>query len=172
VGKDGREIVPDDAPIWYFGYGSNMCRATFLGRRGMRPLETRTGRLDGYRLCFDLPVGPGERGVANVVADTGAHTWGVLYLLEPGELDRLDRTEGVHRGFYERLPISVICTGDTCVAAVTYRSPHGRAGRKPSARYLGLLLDGAREQALPDTWVDLLRAFELAVDEREGGGAA
>jgi cation transport regulator ChaC len=170
-GREGRETVPDDAPIWYFGYGSNMCRATFLGRRGMRPLETRTGRLDGYRLCFDLPIGPGERGVANVVADPAAFTWGVLYLLPPVELERLDRTEGVDRGFYQRLQIMVVCTGDTCVEAVTYCSPHGRPGRKPSARYLGLLLDGAREQALPDAWIAVLRAFELAIDERQAGGA-
>jgi cation transport regulator ChaC len=168
VRKDGREIVPGDAPIWYFGYGSNMCRATFLDRRGMRPLETRTGRLEGYRLCFDLPVGSGERGVANVVADAAAHTWGVLYLLPPTELDRLDRTEGVHRGFYRRLQITVVCTGDTCVEAVTYCSPHGRPGRKPSARYLGLLLDGAREQALPEAWVDLLRAFAVAFNATSG----
>jgi hypothetical protein len=62
--------------LWYFGYGSNMCRAIFVEQRGMRPLETTWGWLDGHRLCFNLPVGPGERGVANLVAEPGARTCG------------------------------------------------------------------------------------------------
>ena len=60
---------PNDAPgnaLWYFAYGSNMSPAIFVERRGMHPLATQRARLEGYRLCFSIPVGPGERGVANV----------------------------------------------------------------------------------------------------------
>src|SRR5438445_11642886 len=57
--------MPTDA-VWYFGYGSNMSRSIFCERRGMRPLATRWGWLEGYRLCFDLPIGPGVRAVANL----------------------------------------------------------------------------------------------------------
>ena len=39
-------------------------------------------------------------------------------------------------------------------------------GRKPSARYLGLLLEGAREHALPQDYLRRLEGLELAVDER------
>ena len=123
--------------IWYFGYGSNMSRAIFCERRGMRPLATRWGWLEGWRLCFDLPIGPGERAVANVQPQAGARTCGVLYLLDPGELDRLDRSEGVPRGFYRRIPIEVVVGGEERVAAFTYQSSWTLAGRKPSARYLG-----------------------------------
>src|SRR5262249_47218899 len=94
TGVDG----PVSAPAWYFAYGSNMSRAIFCERRGMCPTVSRWGVLDGFRLCFDLPIGPGERGVANVVPEPGARTFGVLHLLTPTELDRLDRTEGVHVG--------------------------------------------------------------------------
>lgn len=156
-----------DTPIWYFGYGSNMSRAIFVERRAMRPLAIRTGRLDGHRLCFDLPVGPGERGVANVVADEGGHVWGVLYLLTPADLDRLDRTEGVAFGAYERVAVTIVAADGTSVTAFTYRSRHGRPGRKPSPRYIGLLLDGAREQALPAAYVAWLRGLDRARDERE-----
>jgi cation transport regulator ChaC len=155
-----------DEPLWYFGYGSNMCRAIFLGRRAMQPLATCCGRLDGHRLAFDLAIGDGERGVANLVVDANAHTWGVLYQLPPAELDRLDRTEGVPHGVYDRVPVTVVVTDEATIAAVTYRSRHRRPGRKPSPRYMGLLLDGAREQALPDDYVRFLRAFPLAIDER------
>jgi len=156
-----------DQPLWYFGYGSNMCRGIFLGRRAMRPLATRTGRLDGHRLTFDLAIGDGERGVANLIADASAFTWGVLYQLTPAELERLDHTEGVQHGAYDRVPVTVVVTGGAAIAAVTYRSRHRRPGRKPSPRYMGLLLDGAREHALPEDYVRFLRAFPLAIDERE-----
>ena len=48
--------------LWYFGYGSNTERETFLGRRRMRPIEVLAGRLDDFELRFDLPIGKGERG--------------------------------------------------------------------------------------------------------------
>jgi len=157
--------VPMEA-VWYFGYGSNMSRAIFCERRGMRPLATRWGWLEGYRLCFNLPIGPGERAVANVEPQAGARTCGVLYLLDPEELDRLDRSEGVHRGVYRRIPVEVVVGGEERVAAFTYRSSWTLAGRKPSARYLRLLVEGARDHGLPVEYVTFLESHELAWDER------
>jgi gamma-glutamylcyclotransferase len=152
--------------VWYFGYGSNMSRSIFCERRGMCPQVSRWGWLESYRLAFDLPVGPGERGVANVQPEAGARTCGVLWLLDPGDLDRLDRSEGVHRGFYRRLPVEIVVDGGERVPAFTYRSSWSVAGRKPSARYLGLLLEGAREHGLPAEYVTFLEGHELAHDER------
>ena len=159
--------MTEPSSLWYFGYGSNTERGTFLGRRRMRPLEVRTARLDGFELRFDLGVGRGERGVANVAARKGDHVWGVLWRISHDQADFLDRTEGVHRGFYKRLAIEVATPAGDAVPAFTYHSFRGRAGRKPSRRYLGLLLAGARQHGLPADWVERLRRFELARDERE-----
>ena len=163
-----------EATFWYFAYGSNMSPAVFLGRRGMHPLDTRRARLDGYRLCFTLPVGPGERGVANVEPVVAAHVWGVAYRIALAEGAHLDRTEGVPGGLYERVPV-LIEAGSVRLPAFTYRSSFASPGRKPSARYLGLLLDGARRHDLPPGYVRRLESLELAVDERlaapePGGG--
>jgi len=152
--------------LWYFAYGSNMQRATFESRRRMRPLRAVSGRLHGYRVTFDLPVGPGERGVANLAVDATATTYGALYLLTVEDFDRLDRTEGVDKSYYHRVGVAVIDRDEQPIEAWTYISPHGKPGRKPSARYLGLLLEGAAEHDLPDDYVRELRAWELAVDER------
>jgi cation transport regulator ChaC len=154
-------------PLWYFGYGSNVCRAIFRERRQMTPLGFCPGWLGDHRLTFDIPVGPGERGVANVEPSLGARTWGGLYLLTPGDCDRLDRTEGVHVGVYRRVPVDVAAGRGLRVRAFTYRSSLTAPGRKASPRYLGLLLDGAREHGLPDEWVRFLEGLELARDERE-----
>ena len=152
---------------WYFAYGSNMCRATFVERRGMRPLAVERAVLHGYRLCFDLPVGPGERGVANLVGELGARTWGVAYRLAADVCDFLDRTEGVHRGFYRRVPVAVVADDGRRLDAFAYQGDARRPERKPSARYLGILLDGAREVGLQSEYVAWLETFTLAVDERE-----
>ena len=152
--------------VWYFGYGSNMSRAIFCERRGMRPLATRWGWLEGWRLCFDLPIGPGERAVANIAPQVGARTCGVLWLLDAEQLDRLDRSEGVPR-VYRRMPVEIVVGAEERVAAFTYRSPWTVAGRKPSARYLGLLVTGAREHGLPAEYVRFLESHELAKDERQ-----
>jgi len=154
--------------LWYFAYGSNMNRAIFLERRGMHPLATRRGCLEGYRLCFNIPIGPGERAVANLVPDVAARTWGVLYLLTAEEFDRLDRTELVHLGVYERLGVTVADGGEDRVAAFTYRSAVNSEGRKPSPRYRGLLVEGARQHALSAEYIGYLESFELAHDERDG----
>jgi cation transport regulator ChaC len=155
-----------DSTLWYFAYGSNLDPGTFLGRRQMQPLETRIGVLRDFELRFDLPVGPGERGVANVAASPGGDVWGALYRLTHADAERLDRTEGVGRGFYQRLEVEVHTHDGLLLAAFTYRSPFSRPERKPSRRYLDLLLTGARELGLPEDYVARLEALPLAVDER------
>ncbi len=154
--------------IWYFAYGSNMNRGTFVDRRGMHPIRERAGFLDDYRLCFNIPIGPGGRAVANLQSQAGARTWGVLYLITTEEFDRLDRTEGVPSGVYRRIPVNVGVDSGRPIAAFTYQSERITEGRKPSARYIGLLIEGARQHGLPDDYLDFLGSFELAPDERLG----
>ncbi len=153
------------AVLWYFAYGSNLDPGTFLGRRRMRPLHTRVAVLHGWRLVFDLPTGKGERAVANLRAAPGEHTVGVAYAISDEQARHLDRTEGVPRA-YRREAVELRTTRGPALRAFTYVSPHRHPGRRPSRRYMGLLLHGARHHGLPDAWVETLRAFPLAVDER------
>ena len=91
------------ALTWYLAYGSNMNRGIFESRRGMRPIQAQPALLENYRLRFNLPVGHGERGVANLESQAGARIWGVLYLITVEQSEHLDRTEG---GAYRRIPVS------------------------------------------------------------------
>jgi hypothetical protein len=153
------------ARLWYFAYGSNLDPETFLGRRGMRPHGARCAVLAGWELVFDLPVGAGERGVANLRSAPGASVHGVAYALDAAQAAHLDRTEGVDRGYYRRTAVRLASGGEP-LDAFTYTSPHGVAGRRPSRRYLGLLLRGARHHRMPEAWILMLRSLEVAVDER------
>jgi cation transport regulator ChaC len=155
-----------DGSLWYFAYGSNMSPAIFVERRGMRPTASRWGWLPGYRLRFDLPVGPGERACANLEAAPEDRVAGVLYRITAAEALRLDRSEGVPHGVYGRVDVEVFAEGTERLSAFTYESSLRMAGRKPSARYLDLLVDGARTHGLPAAYVAWLARFELAVDER------
>lgn len=160
-------MASETGDLWYFGYGSNMETRTFVGRRGMRPRESCAGRLDDWALAFDLPVGPGERGAANVHPEPGAQVWGVLHRITSLEAQRLDRSEGVHVGAYTRVVVDVERIDGSRVPAFTYRTRRVDSSRKPSRRYLGLLLAGARDHGLPASYVAWLRSLELAVDERD-----
>jgi gamma-glutamylcyclotransferase len=153
------------ALTWYFAYGSNMNRGIFEGRRSMRPIKAQPAVLEDYRLCFNLAIGPGERGVANLEARPGACTWGVLYLITVEQSEHLDRTEGVPRA-YRRVPVSAIVDGSEQIAAFTYQSDKIGLGRKPSPRYIALLIQGAVQHGLPPGYLRYLRSFELAADER------
>ena len=152
---------------WYFAYGSNMQAATLRGRRLIEPLDVRIGRLTGYRLCFDIPIGSGLRGVANIAVAAEASLWGVAYLLTPEQHDHLDRTEGVPSGVYRRVSVE-IATAAGALPVETYISERRDPARLPSFRYLSLLRDGAREHGLPDDWQAALDAWTLAWDERDG----
>jgi gamma-glutamylcyclotransferase len=152
--------------LWYFAYGSNLHHSIFIELRRMRPLAARWGWLRDFRLCFNIPVGPNERAVANIEPHVGARTCGALYLLSAADCERLDNSEGVGVGLYRRTPVEVISADGECTLAFSYQSSITTIGRRPSPRYMSLLLDGARQHGLPRTWIDFLSRFELAVDER------
>jgi cation transport regulator ChaC len=154
------------ALTWYFAYGSNMNRGIFESRRGMRPIQARSALLENYQLRFNLAIGPGERGVANLESQAGASTWGVLYLITVEQSEQLDRTEGVSRGAYRRISVGAIVDDSEQIAAFTYQSDRISLGRKPSSRYIGLLIEGAVQHGLPPSYLRYLRNFELAADER------
>jgi len=143
-----------------------MNRGIFENRRGMHPVQARPAVLENYRIRFNLPIGRGERGVANLESWAGARVWGVLYLITTYEAEHLDRTEGVPLGGYRRIQVSVSVDGAQEIEAFTYQSDKISPRRKPSPRYIALLIEGAVQHGLPPDYIDYLRGFELAVDER------
>ena len=153
--------------LWYFAYGSNLHRSIFVERRNLQPLAVRWGWLNNYRLCFNIPIGSGERAVANIEPNAGARTCGALYLLSSEQCEHLDRTEGVPQGVYRRITVPVLTEPGDVVEAFAYQSLLTTDGRKPSPRYMGLIVGGAHEHGLPVEWIEFLQTFELAVDERQ-----
>lgn len=145
----------------YFAYGSNMSSARLRARvASARPL--------GAARLADFAWRCNKRGAdgtpkANLVATPGAETWGVLYEIDAAALDDLDRLEGG----YQRIPVSVSCGGQSR-RAYSYASDRLLDGEAPASWYVGLVLAGAREHALPEPWIAMLA--KLADDRTEDDG--
>ncbi len=149
--------------VWYFAYGSNMHESVFVGRRGMQPLELRTGRLKGYRLRFNLDGRPkGKAAPANVCPDASAEVWGVLYQITAQDMLRLNATEGVPGGRYRPDWLTVEDAEGRLIRAMTYVAVGNADDGRPSLRYISLLRAGARVRGLPEAWVRFLDSVEPA----------
>ncbi len=153
------EGAPRDE-IWYLAYGANMHESVFRGRRGMRPLEWRAGRMFGYRIRFNLEGRPvGKAAPANLVSDAGAEVWGVLYRLTRDQLVQLDATEGTR---YRHVWADAEDKEGQRLRAVSYLAAGMEADGNPSLRYLTLLREGARAHGLPEHWIRYLEGIKHA----------
>jgi gamma-glutamylcyclotransferase len=146
----------------YFAYGSNMDEAHM---RAHCPSSRCIGsaRLGGHRLAFTRRSVMSGTGVADVVADPGEAVWGVLYELDGGDLQALDRKEG-NGWAYAREQKRVRLVADSSVhSAIVYtvmvREPDGVL---PSREYLERLIGAAERHGLPSGYVAALRAVSPA----------
>jgi cation transport regulator ChaC len=143
--------------VWYFAFGANMHDSAFRERRGMRPLEWRPGRIQGYRLRFNLERRPkGRAAPANIYLDPQTEVWGVLYKITRRDSLRLDASEGVPGRRYWPIWLEAEDIDGNPITAVTYIAEGKALDGRPSLRYLTLLREGARSHGLPDHWLRLL----------------
>jgi cation transport regulator ChaC len=149
--------------VWYFAYGSNMHEGTFVGRRRIRPLESRVGRIAGYRLRFNLEGRPrGKAAPANICLDPDQEVWGVLYKITSRDMLRLNSAEGVPgRGYQPTLLTAEDLEGNS-VTAVAYVAVGKEIDGNPSHRYISLLREGARRHGLPVHWLHFLDSVRHA----------
>lgn len=146
--------------VWYFAYGANMHDSVFHGRRGMRPLEWRAGRIFDCRLRFNLDGRPvGKSAPANIEPYPGGEVWGVLYRLTRHQLVKLDATEGTR---YRHVWVKGEDKAGQALEAVTYMAKGKEKDGDPSLRYITLLRDGARAHGLPERWVKYLEGIKHA----------
>jgi len=143
--------------VWYFAYGSNLHPSIFEQRRRIKPLERRVGRIEGYRLRFNLEGRPkGRAAPANICADGEREVWGVLYRITRRDLLRLNSTEGVPGRGYKPVVVDALDSDNNRIPAVAYVAAGKEVDGSPSLRYITLLRDGARFHGLPAPWIEYL----------------
>ena len=145
----------------YFAYGSNMSRRQMRERC---PDHECLGKavLKDHALCFPRSSPVRNCGVAGLVEHPGAEVWGVVYRLHDEDLAALDRREGYdpdqphHVNRYNRRTLPVLMDGCP-VECFVYLARHEPGEHVPSADYLGTMVEGAEENALPSDYVTALK---------------
>jgi hypothetical protein len=114
-----------------------------------------TGWLVGWRLTFGGEDLGWEGALATVVEEPGAQVFVALYDITPADRIALDKWEGADTGLYgtSRLRVSTL---ESDVLAWTYVL-NSYEGGLPSARYLGLIAEGADAAGAPQDYVADLR---------------
>jgi gamma-glutamylcyclotransferase (GGCT)/AIG2-like uncharacterized protein YtfP len=139
----------------YAAYGSNLDPERMAIRAPHSPLRG-TGWLQGWRLTFGGEDVSWEGPLGTVVEDAGHQVYVALYDLTDGDVESLDKWEGVDIGLFRKLKVRVQ-TLDGDVAAWIYVLDAYEGGL-PSARYLGMLADAAEAGGAPDDYVAELRS--------------
>lgn len=149
--------------VWYFAFGANMNDSVFLGRRRMRPLEWRVGRVPDYRLRFNLEGRPkGKAAPANIEPREGAEVWGVLYRMTRRDMVWLHSTEGVPGWRYYPVWLDAEDRAGTALRVFSLIADGLPEDGNPSLRYLTLIRDGAAQHDLPAHWIEKLNAIRPA----------
>ena len=185
----------------YFAYGSNVNTKTMKGTRGITPSAAYPAVLPGYELVFNVPglpfIEPAFASVRRVVtgktddapsrfARFATETHGVAYVVTDEQWRTILRTETSYVRedvTLERfLPASTRVDGDAPPATpqkifattlVFADADVGGVALLPSARYLGLLREGADEWGLDPLFSAYAACFASSVlNEPSLGGVA
>jgi len=161
----------------YFAFGSNMSSER-IREKNPSAKFLKTARLTGYRFEYDGYSRKWEGSPATITR-TNNHedqVYGVLWELNQEHLQTLDQQEGVARDIYRRLTLTVEpCSAvqhsqnadkyEGAVKVVTYQMTPARIAKmkeeglgdsRPSRAYKDVILKGAREHNLPQSYIDYL----------------
>ncbi len=137
----------------YFAFGSNLDAEQMAERcPGSRPLFR--ARLPGHRLDFTHLSQRWGGGAADILPAESHEVWGVIYALEPGHLDALDRFEAGYR----RVSLGVHAD-DAIAHAVTSYQVRMPGRHAPSRAYLEKMLRWGERWQLPGDYLGALRAI-------------
>ncbi|KAF2501661.1 hypothetical protein BU16DRAFT_431542, partial [Lophium mytilinum] len=154
---------------WYFAYGSNMSATVFKTTRKIQPLETKVACIKSHTLCFNIPgvpyTEPGMGGIRVVKADEKdagfGPVYGVAYLLSDDEFGRVIASEGGGIAYKVTKAVATFEEDNATATVYTLTGRHdldASYDRLPSDRYMGLLIRGAHELSLPQSYQDKLVA--------------
>lgn len=138
----------------YAAYGSNMDPAQMRTRCPHSP-AAGTGWVTGWRLTFGGEELGWEGALATLVEEPREQVFVALYDITPADRVALDKWECADSGLYRTSRVRV-STMEGDVLAWTYVL-NAYEGGLPSARYLGLMAEGAEAAGAPADYVAELR---------------
>ncbi|KAE8556045.1 hypothetical protein TMatcc_003352 [Talaromyces marneffei ATCC 18224] len=145
---------------WYFAYGSNMSLSVLTGRRSIKPLKVELVSIPSHVLCFNVPgmpyTEPAMGGISQKQHKGQESVTGVAYMLTDDDFSRLVASEGGGIAYtLVQLDSLSLRDGSTIpINTFTARRPVSIGKQRlPSERYMGLLINGAKEHGLPPCYI-------------------
>lgn len=150
--------------IVYFAYGSNMfSRRLCAPERTLSAKANGTGFVTGRRLAFHKLSCDGS-GKCDIEAtgNDSDRAYGVVFEIDDSEKAKLDKAEGLGKGYKEE-PVDVITSTGT-IKAITYVATKKEPALRPYHWYKALVIAGAVEHGFPEPYVEWLRTFQSQDD--------
>ncbi|MCW3988761.1 MAG: gamma-glutamylcyclotransferase [Candidatus Bathyarchaeota archaeon] len=147
----------------YFSYGSFMDSET-LRRHAPSARFVARAVLPNYEIQFNFLSKTYSGGVTGIEPAPGKLTRGVVFDVSHEDLQNLDTVEGVPQGIYYRQRILVVDEAGKILEAETYRTADPKGPFKTTRRYLGLMLEGAKEHGLDPGYVRELEEHYATLD--------
>jgi cation transport regulator ChaC len=148
--------------VWSFGYGSNMDVKSLQTKKHVNIVDHVCAVLRGWKMSFTLP-GPAkvEPAYANVIKGApGDEVHGVAFCMTRASGEELDRTESG----YNKEMVTLHAYDGRVLEGFTYVNKPGALSEvelAPSARYLGVLVRGARAGGCNEEYIQRLSQHKV-----------
>lgn len=136
--------------VVYFAYGSNM-NTTRLQSRIPSAKFLCCARLQDMCLIFNKKSVDGS-GKANILNKPDGIVWGAMFEVDSEQMEQLDNIE---KG-YDRIQVEAINDINKNIRSYTYISNELTNDPRPYKWYKDLIISGAREHHLPDSYIDYI----------------
>lgn len=143
----------------YFSYGSFLDSET-LKKHCPKAVYKGKAILPNWEVQFNFMSRTYKCGVTGIEPAVAKLVRGILYDVNDEELLHLDSIEGVPEGIYYRQTIYVVEESGKALKAATYRTTNPKGPFKPTKRYVGLMINGAKEHGLDSDYIRELEAIE------------
>ena len=158
-------VTPAVGAMEYLAYGSNMCSA-WLRSRVPSAANPRVVALPGRVILYRKVSKKDGSAKADLglSSDPSQVAYGVVFDIDPAELDSLRAAEGCGRGYHEET-LEVVHEGQALRPFVYVADVRAvRSGLPPHDWYRDLVVAGAREHGLPANHVASLADVPTTVD--------
>lgn len=150
--------------MYYFSYGSNMSTKRLIAR-APGAVKVGSGRLAMHQLRFHK-ISHRDGSAKCDAEETGNSehvVYGVLFQITELEKTRLDRYEGLGQGYTQKT-VEVELLGGNVIHAYLYSATLIDPGLKPYSWYKEHVLRGAREHALPESYIRMIEKITSIPD--------
>ena len=125
--------------ILYFAYGHNT-HITEMKKRARTAKRIGRAVAPNYQLVM--------RNHTDIMAKDGAKTYGVLWAIEPSDIDTLNKIEGYNL-HYAHAYIEILFHGKLYKAVTFVMIPSDDEGKMPSKQYINYVYSGYKQNQIP-----------------------